>query len=715
MKSPAEYVNPFIGVDDGGNTLCGPYLPLSIVRLCPDTAQPQRTNGYRSDRPIIHFSHTHVSGTGGGGRYGNIGVMPFSGVLRTQVGAENKQDEEASAGYYAVTLADSGIRAELTSTPRAGCHRYTFPAGTVANILIDAGSVIQADGMMPGDINEDGTGASTGGFIEVVSDWELTGRGDYRGGWGHIFPYSVYFYARFGAAMDRVQLANHYGIIPNTVVDGANCRALVAFGETRQVDLVVGISYVSIAQARASVDREVGNRDFDTIRHEAVEIWNKALSIIQVEGGSEDHTTLFYSLFNRLLCMPSDLGVDDEFGYWRSGVRHFSDFYTFWDSVRNTNALITLFNPGLEVDFLNCLLDIADHKGWLPDAWIAGHQAGIQGGSSADVLYCEAALKGLKGIDYAKALKYMVKNNEVEPPDPMYAGRHLKDYRDLGYLSTNIRKNCVSRTMEYAYQDWCIGRLAEFLGDEATAQRQYNSARKVWNLWRDDIKFFAPRKPDGAWVDPFDPTYTVPDAWNDPYFYEATGMQWFWAVQHDFHGLIARMGGTKAFIERLDEFFDGGHYHSKEMMLHVPYLYIYAGRPDRTADRVRECLAKYFRVARNGIRDNEDMGCQSAFFMCSTMGLYPMMGQDLYLLTTPCFERTRITLGNSGNALTIEAPGAAQGRRYIASATLNGEPLNRAWLRHGEIAHGGDIRFQLADTAGKWGVDTPPPPLAGMS
>jgi predicted alpha-1,2-mannosidase len=283
-------------------------------------------------------------------------------------------------------------------------------------------------------------------------------------------------------------------------------------------------------------------------------------------------------------------------------------------------------------------------------------------------------------------------------------------------LSTDVKKNCVSRHMEYAYQDWCIGRLAEEFGQEETAEEYYGSSQKLWNLWREDLRSFAPRRPDGEWVSSFDPESCLPDSWNDPYFYEGTGLQWSFSTHHDFHGLVERHGGAEAFVRHLDYFFDGGFYNSKETMLHIPYLYIYAGRPDRAADRVRECLEKYFRAERDGLGDNEDMGCQSAFFICSAMGLYPLMGQDLYFLVPPLFQRTTLLLGAKGNEvpLTIEVQGEADGSgsRYIHSAALNGKTLDRAWVRHEEIAGGGTLVLVLSSDAGEWGKRVPPSPLA---
>jgi len=699
-----EYVDPFIGTDGVGNCLCGPYLPFSLVRLGPDTLPPQPTNGYTSTAPIIYFSHTHVSGTGGGSRYGNIGVMPFNGKPRFTIEASERLQETANPGYYATTLVSSGIQVELTSTPRVGVHRYRFPPDEEANVLLDVGAILR-----PATIERE-LGAVIGGFVEWISEQEVVGRADCQGGWGHRFPYSVCFYAQFSLPAVQQIVANSEGIHDGPVATGTNCRAIASFGQQEAVELRVGISYVSIAKARASVAREAQEKTFETIRMEASAMWEKALGRISVEGGTHEQKTLFYTLFTRLLCMPSDLGIDDEHPFWHSGVRQFTDIYCLWDSVRNANSFLSLIDPQFEAALLACLLDIADHIGWLPDAWIAGHSAQIQGGSSADILFCEAALKGLTGIDYEKALGYMRKNNEVESPDPWLYGRHLADYRDLGYVSTNVKTSCVSRHMEYSYQDWCIGKLAEHLGHYETAQAYYASAHKLWNLWREDITYFAPRSPNGNWINPFDP-YVVEDSFG-PYFYEAASCHWSFNTHHDFAGLIERYGGAETFIQHLDTFFDEQRYQSKELMLHVPYLYHYAGRPDKSSERVRTLMEQCFHARRDGLSDNEDMGCQSSWYMCSALGLYPIMGQDLYLLSAPLFTRVEITLGSSGNYLIIEAPDAGEKHLYVKGITLNGKPLHRSWVRHHEIAQGAILRFTLDMIPGDWGTrELPPSPM----
>lgn len=700
MARLTTWVDPFIGVDAQGNTLCGPHLPHSLVRLGPDSVRPHKTNGYKTDLPLLRFSHTHVSGTGGGGRYGNVGVIPFSGVPRIQVDPFEKRDERAEPGYYRVTLKPAGIRAELTSTPRVGVHRYTFPGGP-ANVMLEAGALIQRD-FRPGVV-------CLHSQVEWVGDRAVMGQGAFRGGWGHDFPYQVFFYAEFERTPDRRLVATDQGIMaPGTHAEGTGARALAHFKTGGVVGLRVGVSFVSVAIARAALERECAGKTFAVVRREASDIWERALERIRVEGGTDDERRIFYTFFTRLLCLPTDLGVDDENPLWRSGIRHYWDFYCLWDSVRNANSLITLFDPDLEVAFLNSALDVADHTGWLVDAWIAGHSAQIQGGSSADILFCEARLKGLEGLDYDKALNYMLKNNRVESPDPWLYGRYLPHYRDKGYVPDGVI-NCVSRHLEYTYQDWCAGRLAAALGRTADAQASDRSAAKVWNLWRDDLRAFAPRHPDGTWVNPFDPMTCRPDSWNDPYFYEGPSFGWSFNVQHDFAGLVRRHGGGAAFARHLDRFLALKH-PCKEVFMHIPWLYTYAGQPARTVEAVWRTLHRYYTTARNGLPDNEDMGCHSAFYMGGAMGLYPIMGQDLYILSAPFFRRVDIQLGRSGRALTIEAPGAGEGRlRHIRGVTLNGKPLERGWLRHAEIAQGGTLRFDLGPKPTDWGRRRPPP------
>jgi len=701
MSSLTREVNPFIGVDGAGQVLCGPYRPFGLVRVGPDTIPPQPTNGYRSDLPLLRFSHTHVSGTGGGGRYGNVGLTPFIGPPRSMAGAFHKREEIAAPGYYAVHLDPDDIRAELTCTPRCGVHRLTFPAGP-ANVLVEAGACLRRD--FRGNVQ------CLAAEVEWTGPRQVSGSGTFRGGWGHDFPYRVFFHTEFDRAPDRRFVGTEAGGWQEeaSAAQGIGASALAHFRSGGVLDLRVGVSFVSISHARASIERECGMRSFDTLRAEADAVWERHLQRLRVEGGTAEERTLLYTFLTRLFCMPSDLGVDDENPGWRSGVRQYNDFYCLWDSVRNANALLTLVDPEREVSILNALLDIADHTGWLVDAWIAGHSAFIQGGSSADILFCEAKLKGLSGVDYGKALDYMLKNSRLEPTDPRRYGRYLRHYRDRGWVPDGV-PHAVSRHLEYSYQDACAARLAIELGRTHDAIEARHGARKVWNLWREDLKAFAPRHANGSWIEPFDPASCRPDSWNDPYFYEGPSIGWSFNVHHDFAGLIRRHGGPDAFARAIDRFL-ARRSPCKEVFMHIPWLYHYAGRPARSTAAVWRILHSEYAARRDGLPDNEDMGCHSAFYICGAIGLYPIMGQDLYLLSAPFFRRSEITLGESGKTLVVETAKSAGDRpRFIRQAHLNGHRLDRAWLRHCEIANGGTLQLELSDRPTAFGRASPPP------
>ena len=677
-------VDPFIGTDSPGNCLPGPYLPFSLVRLSPDSPRPHDTHGYAARRPIARFSHTHVAGTGGAGRYGNIGVIPVVNPAEPLDTAFGKVEEHAEPGYYRVRLMPAGIVAELTVTPHVGVHRYTFPAGCAPRLLVDASWVIQVGNRTP--ITQ--TGGCVGGNITRVSARAVAGHGVYQGGWGHKEPYTIHFHCECSQPFTQVQCGDAHS-------------ALLTFDDSTPLEVRVGISLMSAEKAAQNLQRETAGRAFGVIRAAARATWEQTLGRVQIQGGTAAQRTLFYTSLYHLCCLPTDLGVDDEHPVWRSGVRHFWDFYCLWDSVRNANSLLLLMMPELYRDMLNCLLDIAAHTGWLPDAWIAGHRAQMQGGSSADVLFCEAALKGLDGIDYAAALACMRKNAEEDSPDPRTCGR-IPGYRERGCLTPDAPQ-CVSRSIEYAVQDHCIGTLAATLGQHEVAAVYQASAQRVWALWRDDLKCFAPRDAQGAWITPFDPWQaTRPDFWHDPYFYEGTAHEWSLGLVHAVPALIQRHGGAAAFVAHLDHFFDRRP-HWKEITLHTPFLYNHAGRPDKTAERVRTILADKYTPTRNGLPDNEDMGAQSAFYICAALGLYPQMGSDTYCLSSPLFAQSDLQLGARGRVLRIEAPAAGAAQQYITAAWLNDKPLDRAWLRHDEIARGGVVRMKLSAQPTGWG------------
>ena len=735
MANLSSYVNTFFAVDGSGNCLPGPYCPLGLVRPGPDVFYPQPTHGYRSGVAIQRFSQTHVAGTGGASRYGNVGLTPFTGAPARQTGApwltpsftriagSEPKDEVGEVGYYAVTTEPFGVRCELTCTHSVAFHRYAYPVGKEAWLLVDGGSVIRCglgtDGMLRDVENWEIAPTSIGGFVEVASRTELVGRCDILGGWGHHHPYSVFFCLLLDTPFDECMLATRGGIVPGDILHaatGPDARALLKFRDGAKVEAKVGISYVSIAQARNSVAAEAGGIGFDAARAACVASWEDLFGRFAVSGGTETQRRLFYTCLYRLYCAPTDLGAAGDPGF-ANGRRRFTDVYCLWDSIRNANSFQHLFRPRFSADFMNWLLDFADETGWLPDAHITGHHAYMQSACAADILFAEAALKGVPGVDYRRALKHCMRNALETPPDPMVSGRYIDDYHRLGYLSTNVSKGCVSRHIEYTVHDDCIARLAELLGEDGTAAQFRAFAARVWNLWNQDRKVFWPRRPDGEWVgDDFaDADRPGWDAWNDPCAYEGSLRIWSMNPLHDIPGLIARHGGPEQFVRDLDEIFEPTNgrpqtWGVKETRMHVPHLYSYAGRLDKAGERILDSLAEHFRDTRDGLADNEDMGCQSGYYLWNSMGLYPIIGQTHYMLTPPLFDHVEADLSEwgEGKRLVVDVERHGSGR-YIQSVELGGKPLDRCWVEHAELLAAPVLRFVLGDEPTAWGRAVPPP------
>lgn len=728
-SNPVSLVNAFLGTKGAGNCLIGPYRPFGMVRVGPDSLFPNSNNGYQPGDTIQGFSHLHVSGTGGAPRYGHILLMPFCGRPQTNAihpffsvpygNNTNAKpvDVEAKVGSFSCGFTKLGTSVKLTCTRHAGFHRYIFSGSGERNVLVDTGAALQGTIAPAGAVSIvqqwDSTTQCIGGYLQVNGPAEVYGRSDFRGGWGHDKPYSVYYHIHSRTPFSKVNLAQAGGLVPggmDAAAAGAGCRVLLSYGDqTNSVELVVGISFVSIAQARQHVEQEVGTASLEEIRESCEAEWKGWLNRFRIQGGTDDQQVIFYSMLYRLLSMPTDLGVDNENPFWHAGVRQFTDWYCLWDSIRNANSLFHLFAPEFSVDTMNALLDIADHTGWLPDAHIAGHHAFQQSACAAEILFSEAAAKGLTGVDYSKALSYCRKNGETISPDVLVKGRYIDDYSQKGYLSTNVPKASVSRFLEYAYHDWCIARLAGFCGSHDVAARYGAASQQVWNMWRADKKMFWPRRPDGTWEEPVDPYRTIEDGWNDPFTYEGPLVSWSLNPLHDLHGLITRMGGNELFVNHLDWYFAQGFYQVKETRMHIPHLYTYAGRPDKAADCVRKTLNDSFRNAPDGLSDNEDMGCQSAYFICNAMGIYPVYGQTHYLLVPPVFDRIEVDYGETGDCLIITADRGATAGRYINAVMLNGKALNRAWIEHSEIARGGLLAFVLGDTPTDFGTSELPP------
>ncbi len=700
-------VDPFVGADGGGNTVPGAAVPFGFVELSPDTTNAD-TSGYASEGQVIGFSATHVSGTGGDSKYGNFRVSPTSGPLRVGNLRFAKSNESASPGYYAVTL--NGIRCELTSTRLMGVERFTFPPGADGNVILDASSRVKT------------AQRATHAEVNIVDDTHISGTATFTGGW-NPGAYTLYFYAAFNRPMKSFGTwtadlsstltipgqRHQVGDQTHNYANQAGAYAVFDTSRDRVVEMKMGVSFISVDQARANLATE----DFDTVRHQAVDAWEQVLSKIEVEGGTEAQRRIFYTALYRAHNMPHDLTGENV--WWQSTEPHYEDFYTLWDTFRTLHPLFTLIQPERQRDMVRSLIDTYRHTGWLPDARIAGSNGMTQGGSNGDVLIADAIVKGLAGIDYQTAYQALVKDAEVESVRPLNEGRQLADYKRLGYMSLTLNRS-GSRTLEYAYDDFAISEVARALGKTADAEKYLARSGNWANLWDPRTRCIRPRYANGAWLENYDCEHEYPDGtteWWDAPFYEGRPMQYSTYVPHDVQGLIQRLGGDAAFTAWLDVLFDRKLYtQGNEPDLLAPWLYIHAGRPNRTSDRVRAILATEYREGREGLPGNDDAGTMSSWYVWGAMGLYPNAGQPFYYIGGPVFARIEIDLGG-GRKFVIEAPGTSAANRYVQSAELNGKKLDRAWLKHEEIAAGGKLELAMGPVPSQWGRGERPPSVSG--
>ena len=721
-----SHVDPFIGADGGGNTVPGAAVPFGFANPSPDTVpnpDPDHwdTSGYESDKPIAGFSQTHVSGTGGEGKYGNFRVTPQAGEVNLQDLSSPKQDETAEPGYYAVTLTKPRVRAELTATRLVAVHRYTFEAAGPAHLIIDAGSVVFTGG---------GAGRRQrpiASHARVVSPTRVEGTGSFIGGWNPS-PYTLHFSAEFSRPFTSSSTWRggelHAGA-RSVAGEQTGAGLVLSFdaGGVRQVEMKIGLSFVSVERARANVVRETRGAGFDEIRRRASREWEQVLSKIKVEGGSEDERRIFYTALYRSHYMPHDLTGEN--AWWVSAEPHYEDFYAIWDTFRTLHPLLTLIQPGRQRDMLRSLVDTYRHTGWMPDARIAGSNGMTQGGSNSDVLIADAFVKGLKGVDYQTAYRAMVRNAEEESARPLYEGRETSEYKARGYLSMRNERS-ASRTLEYAYDDFCLAQVARGLGKTADYRKYLARSRNWANLWDGATKSVRPREEDGGWMEPFDKTklYML-DAprfiWMSAPYYEGSAYQYSTYVPHDVRGLVERVGGDDAFVRWLDAFFgegagaevlrpEGLYTQGNEPDLLAPFLYVHAGRADKTQARVRRLMRSEYKTGRAGLPGNDDAGTMSSWYVWCAVGLYPNAGQNFYYIGSPVFTHSTIDLGG-GRAFAIEAAGASAENVYVQSATLDGRPLGRAWLTHAEVARGGRLVLSMGREPTRWGgANRPPPP-----
>lgn len=712
-----KYVNPFIGAAGGGNIFPGTALPFSMVRLGPDYGNRYKNAGWDERGNIDGFSHTHVSGSGGGPKYGNILIMPVVGNINLNDFSSSGSDERAQVGLYSVKLDRYNVSVRLSSTHSTALHEYTFPKSDASHILIDAGSFLRTPKGHPEGQQ------LVGSEVRILSTHEIEGYSRVRGGWNMGTAYTVYFYASFDIPAAKWGTWKSDKSIPNSknqFDSGEKTGAWFTFKtyEGQQIKVKVGISFLSVGKAKENL-KELTTWDVEWVKKNAEKKWNKILGEIVINDNNEANKKIFYTALYHAFLQPSNRTGENP--KWHSDEPYYDDFYTVWDTFRATNPLFTLLNPSLERDLIRSLLDIFKFDGYMPDGRAGNDNGRVQGGTDADMLIADAMVKKIGGIDYNKALEAMIKNAKVPPGgDERKEGRGgLFDYNTFGYVSTKYER-AGSRTMEYANNDYAISVVAKGLGRNQLFQQYRKKASNWQNLWNPDIESFGakgfiwPRHEDKTWVsiDSFNTLKT--GSWSD-FFYESNSWEISFYVPQDVKALIEKCGGEGSFESRLDTFFR--HKNDAPSIFNVsnepgfltPVLYNYINKQYKTAALVRKILATAYDTTRSGIPGNDDSGSMSSWYIFQVLGFYPNSGQDVYLISSPVFRDVTIHLEN-GNTLQITAYHAGPKNIYIQSAVLNGRVLEQNWFRHTDIINGGTLSFVMGNKPSGWSTAAQLPP-----
>jgi predicted alpha-1,2-mannosidase len=711
-------VDPLIGTAGDGQTYPAAGVPFGMTQWTPQTRAGEVkciAPYYARDTRIQGFRGTHFLSGSCVQDYGSMTVMALTGELKTAAAARasafSRDTEHARPQSYEVTLADYGVRASITGTTRAGLLRFRFPKTSQAWILLESNSRSGE-----GEIRVD---ASTG---------EVSGANPVHrlyAGAGKPAGFSGYFVARFSRPFPR------YGTWSGAEKHDSGTRQAGANGmpgaylgfETaagEEISVKVGTSFVSVEEARRNLDAEIQGWDFDKVAAAAEAAWNRTLGQIEVRGDSATRRRVFYTALYHTMLAPrtySDAGgTYPRFAGGSSvetakGFTYYCDF-SLWDTFRSLHPLMTIIDPARSADMMQSLVAKGQQGGWMPifPAWNSYTQEMI--GDHAAAVIADAYIKGIRGFDIQEAYRLLRQNATQTPAskDDYLDGRGrraLPDYLKYGFVPLDNpvteafhKGEQVSRTLEYAYDDFVMGELARTLGKDEDADLFRKRAMNYRNIIDPATGFARGRHADGTWVSPFDPAKPA------PYITEGLPFQYTFFVPQDLRGLIALVGGKEAFIAKLDALFAGHYYeHGNEPSHHIAYLYDFAGAPWKTQQHVHEVMQTQYKDGPSGLAGNEDGGQMSAWYVLSALGMYPVApGWPVYELGTPEFDQASIRVAG-GKQFTVRAPGASRGLFYIQSATLNGVPLDRPWIMHREIASGGELVFTMgAAPSQEWGA-----------
>ena len=698
------YTNPMIGTDFTGNTYPGAQVPFGMVQLSPDNGLPgwDRISGYYyPDSTIAGFSHTHLSGTGAGDLY-DISFMPVTNPYKT--GAEplgiyssfSHNDESASAGYYRVLLKDYNINVELTATERCGIQRYTFPEAE-SSIFLNLKKAM----------NWDFTADS---HIEVVDSCTIRG---YRHSWGWSPKQYIYFQTRFSRPFDAFQLDTTAITTKDKGRIGTAAIARFDFKTKQNEEILVttALSGTSMEAAARNLEAEAPKDDFDFYMKQAQENWTKELAKIEVTSDDADKKTIFYTAMYHAMLAPTIYSDVDGSYFGPDGQVHqaegWTNYSTFslWDTYRASHPLFTYLQPERVSDMIQCFLHFYEQNGTLPLWNLYGWETDMMIGYHAVPVIVDAYLKGIGDFDPVKALEACVTTANRDDY------RSIGFYKEKGYVASDHENWSMSKTMEYAYDDYCIARMAEAMGEKEIADEFYRRSQNYRNVFNPETSFMQPRDSKGNFIPNYDPEAYIED------ICESNGWQYYWSVAHDIDGLIELTGGEARFAERLDSMFTyetadksklpifstgmiGQYAHGNEPGHHVIYLYNRVKQPWKTQQYAAQVMHTLYKNTPDGICGNEDCGQMSSWYVFSAMGFYPVdpiSGQ--YEIGSPIFPEVKMYLAN-GKTFVVRAENVSDENIYIQSVTVNGQPYNKSYITHEMIMQGDTIHFVMGNKPG---------------
>ncbi len=747
---PTDYVNPFIGASTSvgsagvyhglGKTFPGATTPYGMVQVSPNTITGgDNSPGYSYEHQTIEgFAFTQMSGVGWFGDFGNFLIMPTTGELKKIAGKEDgsikgyrsfykKETEKAEAGYYSVELTDYNVRTECSTTPHCGILKFTFPKNELSRIQIDLARRVG--------------GTSTIQYIKVIDDHTIKGWMKCTpegGGWGNgdgKADYTVYFYAQFSKALQKygfwsadipdnwerkreevvsipylTRVSEAPVILGKDELEGKHLGFFTEFAteENEEVTLKTGISFVDMEGAEKNFRAEIIDKNFDEVRQSAKDTWNRELSRIRINGGTEEEKTVFYTALYHTMIDPR-IYMDVDGRYVGGDLKiHSSDgsftkrtIFSGWDVFRSQFPLQTIINPSLVNDQLNSLITLAEQSGReYYERWeIVNSYSGCMLGNPALSVLADAYVKGIRNYDVDKAYQYALNTSRKFGND------------ELGYTASTLG---ISHTLEYAYTDWCISQIARGLGKEEEVKVFTEKGQAYRNIFDSEKGWFRPRLADGSWQ-PWPEEGRIKEWYG---CIESNPYQQGWFVPHDVPGMIELMGGREAVVDDLTNFFQktpasmlwNEYYnHANEPVHFIPFLFNQLGVPYLTQKWTRYICNKAYANKVEGLVGNEDVGQMSAWYVLAASGIHPSCpGNTRLEITSPVFDRIEFRLDPayfSGDKFTIIAHNNNTENIYIQKALLNGKELSGCYLNFSDIASGGLLELFMGNQPNEsWGA-----------